>query len=626
MQRLNHLHTTGWKQARHRWSALCVALIAIAGAVVYSNSFNVQFIMDDHPVISLYGPMELLEIILHGGMRRTADVTFSLNHHLHGTEVTGYHLVNLIIHNAAAITLYFFTGTSLGVLLANREQTPERSVFIERFMPLAVALLFVTHPVQTQAVTYIVQRYTSLATLFYLLSALFFIKFRLSRNEGDGPRRTGLLACACLISGILAVTSKQIAFTLPLMLIFLELFLFNGRMLNRTFYAVCGTLLFTVLAATLATWHDRPLADFLTSIDHATSEDNLTSRWTYFLTQTRVVAAYLGLLCLPVGQSIFHEVPEYTTLFSLPVICSMILHISLAAAAVVFYRISKRHLTIGNKNYGALLRITALGITWFYVSMLVESSIFPITDVMFEHRIYLPSAGFFLAVLSCLALIAERYRHLTSAVWVLFVLVSITFGGMTLARNHIWSDSMRLWQDTATKAPNKDLVLTNLAGEYMKQNMHHKALPLFVKALETSPYYMTTTKVYLGLTLQYLDIDGSRFTTGEEIVNIRELKGRAELGKADEFKLQSVMYNNLGLAHEFLGNPTKSKEHYRSALKYNPDYDLAWFNLGLLAAAEGDKGLGISALTQLKRLKSPQEQHLLKILVAPPTTPKTPKT
>jgi len=579
--------------------------------------------MDDHPIISLYGPMELLEIVLHGGTRRTVDATFSLNYHLHGTEVAGYHLVNLAIHITAAIALFFLVRSSLSVLLGNHDQTLSKPVFIERFMPLAVAMLFVTHPIQTQAVTYIVQRYTSLATLFYLVSALAFIKFRLSWDKGGGwHRRSILLGCACLISALLAVTSKQIAFTLPVMLIILELFLFNGRMLNRRFYAVCGAIIFIVLAAALATWHDRSLADFLTSIDHATSEDNLTSRWTYCLTQTRVVAAYLGLLCLPLGQSIFHEVAEYTTLFSTPVICSLLLHTSLAAVAVIFYRMSKTD----QHEQGALLRLAALGITWFYVSMLVESSFFPITDLMFEHRIYLPSAGFFLAVVSCLALIAERYRHLTRAVWGGFALLSITFGGMTLARNHVWSDSMRLWQDTATKAPNKDLVLTNLAGEYMKQNMPKKALPLFVKALEISPYYMTTTKVYLGLTLQYLDIDGSRFTTGEEIVNVRELKGRAKLGQADEYKLQAIMYNNLGLAREYLGEPAKAKEHYRSALTINPEYDLAWLNLGLLAAGEGDKGLAVSALTQLKRLKSTKEQHLERILITPAAPPKTPKT
>lgn len=583
--------------------------------------------MDDHPVISLYGPMELLEIILHGGTRRTVDATFALNYHLHGTEVAGYHLVNLTIHITAAIALFFMVRSSLSVLFGNHEHTLKKSVFIERFLPLAVAMLFVTHPIQTQAVTYIVQRYTSLATLFYLVSTLSFIKFRQSWDKGnEWNRRTILLACGCLISCLLAVTSKQISFTLPVMLVSVELFLFNGRLLNRTFYIVCGALFVAVLLATITIWHERSLADFLTSIDHATSEDNLTSRWTYFLTQTRVVAEYLGLLCLPVGQSIFHEVPEETTLLSLPVICSMVLHLALAATAYIFHGISKRHFTAGNINRGALLRLAVLGITWFYVSMLVESSFFPITDLMFEHRIYLPSAGFFLAMASSAALLVERHPRLTMFAWGFIILISITLGGMTLARNYVWNDSMRFWQETARQAPNKDLVLTNLAGEYMKQNMPGKALPLFVKALEASPYYMTTTKVYLGLTLQYLDIDGSRFTTGEEIVNVRELKGRAKLEKTDEYKLQAIMYNNLGLAHEYLGNPGKSKEHYRAALKYNPNYDLAWFNLGLRAAAEGDKGLGISALTELKRLKSPKEQHLLRILVSPPPEPKIPKT
>jgi protein O-mannosyl-transferase len=608
-------HHTWRTELSQRWQMLHIALIVLAGAVGYSNSLHVQYVLDDYPVISLIGPMDILNVLLHGGARRVADATFALNYHLHGLQVVGYHLVNLAIHLAASITLYFVVVSALDALLSCRECATEESGFVERFMPLAVALLFVVHPVQTQAVTYIVQRYTSLATLFYLLSVLCFIKARLACEKSGTHRHALLLGGASLAAGILAVGSKQIAFTLPLMLLVLEQFLFRGRLLSRRFYIACGTSIILALAFVLIAWHDRSLHDILVSLHHATSENHYTSRLTYGLTQTRVVATYLRLLCLPLGQSLFHDVRPSTTLFSLPVIASLVLHISLIMLAALLYRASGRRLHSGAHLQGALQRLTALGIVWFYIALLVESSIFPILDLIFEHRIYLPSVGFFLATAAGTALVSHGRRAPAKATWCLLAVLCLALTGLTFARNLVWSDTLLLWQDTVEKAPDTDLALSNLAGEYMKRYKPDKALPLFVRALELNPYYLISTKVHLGMALKWFTIDRALFTTGEEVVDIRTLRGKAELGAGDETRLQYIMYNNLGLANECLGEPVKAKEHYFSALKINPDYDLAWYNLGLLSTKMGDQGLAVSAMLQLKKLNPALAESLAKALV-----------
>lgn len=597
-------------------------LIVLAGVAGYLNSLHGQFILDDYPVISLQGPMKIGDILLHGGPRRVADATFALNYHLHGLQVVGYHLVNLAIHLAAAITLYCVVFSAQEALLSGSASDGEDSRFAVRFVPLAAALLFVSHPVQTQAVTYIVQRYTSLATLWYLLSVLCFIRARHAWERHGSPRHALLFGGASLVTGLCAAGSKQIAYTLPLILIMLERFLFQGRLLTRRFYLAGGTLILLVLAATLAAWHDRSLHDILNTLHRATSEDHFTSRLTYGLTQTRVVTIYLRLLCLPFGQSLFHDIATSNSLFSLPVIASLALHLSLLTAAVLLYRASGRRLNSGDRLPGALQRLAALGIVWFYSALLIESSIFPIQDVIFEHRIYLPSAGFFLAVAAVTAFVAHKRNGFTKAAWCLLVVTSILMTGLTFARNRIWSDPLLLWQDTAQKAPNKDLALSNLAGEYMKRYKPDKAIPLFVKALEINPYYLTSTKVHLGMALNWLTIDRARYTTGEEVVDIRNQRGRVELGEKDETRLQYIMHNNMGLAYEYLDNPEKAKEHYFSALKINATYDLAWYNLGLLSAQTGDKGLAISSLGQLKRLNPSLAESLSSNLVhqqqAPP--------
>lgn len=592
------MRNTGDSLYRNHGRILHLALIALAGMVVYSNTFHVQFVLDDYAGISFHGPRDYLETLLHGSPRRVADLTIAINYRLHGMQVAGYHLVNLAIHLSASITLYFLINSALAAL---RQSSPHHDSadaetdFVDRFIPLAVALLFTLHPVQTQAVTYIIQRYTSLATLFYLLAALLFIRARLAHERSGSCTQTLLLGGGTLVAGLLALGSKQIAATLPLMLIALEIFLFRGRLISRRFFMGCAALFIIASGILLLAWHERSFDAIIAALHEVTAEDRYIGRTTYFLTQTRVVATYLRLLCLPIGQSLFYDYPVYKTLLSLPVIASLALHISLITAAGFLLRRSGRNLGTDSHRQAELQRLAALGIAWFYVAMIVESSIFPITDRIFEHRIYLPSSGFFLTVAAGTAYAVHSRR----AAWALLTAACLALGGLTVARNQIWSDSLLLWQDTARKAPNKDLALANLAGEYMKLNMPEKALPLFVRSLELNPDFHARTKVSLGKALQYLNTDVLRYSTGEELASY----GTGEITRDDRNRLESILYNNLGLAYEYLGEPLKARESYRAALRIDPAYDRAWYNLGLLSIQTRDQQQAANALIQLKKLK-----------------------
>jgi tetratricopeptide (TPR) repeat protein len=588
------------------WRLFQIALILLAGALVYANTLHVPYVLDDYWAVTPYGEKSLLKILLHGGSRRVADATFALNYNLHGLEEAGYHMVNISIHLAAAITLYFATISALAALRGSYPATvgaaPESSN-IEHFVPLAAALLFAVHPLQTQAVTYLIQRYTSLATFLYLLSALAFIRARLVHERGGSFSCILLPGAACLAAGLLAIGSKQIAATLPLVLIFLELSLFRGRLLNRRFFILCAAAAIVALAILLVSWQVTSLDGFLVALNNATTEHRILSRATYLLTETRVVATYLRLLCLPFGQSLLHDYPLSTTLFSPKVVASIALHISLLATAAFLFRFSGSNLRNGQTEKGCLQRLAALGIVWFYVTLAVESSIFPITDVIFEHRVYLPSAGFFLTVIATAALTLDISRTGLKRAWKLLALVSIVLSSLTVARNQVWGDSLTLWQDTVKKAPGKDLARANLAGEYMKLNMPDKALPHFVRALELNPDFHPQTKVYLGMTLQRLNVDTTRFTTGEELLHL-ERSGKGEVKQEDRGRLEAVLRNNLGLAYEIMGQPGKVGESYQAALRANPEYDLAWYNLGLMSIRSGDKAQAERALSKLKVLNA----------------------
>jgi hypothetical protein len=586
-----------------------IALIILAGAVVYANSLHVQFVLDDYAGISFHGPREFLQILLHGGSRRVVDLTIALNYHMHGLQVVGYHLVNLVVHLSAALTLYFLLVSSLTAL---RQTFPDQSPdeietgFIDRFVPLAVALLFVLHPLQTQAVTYIIQRYTSLATLFYLLSALFFIRARLTFERSGTHMYPILLGGLSLLAAFLAFGSKQTATTLPLMLLTLEITLFRGRLLNRRFYIAGGALALLATGVLLTTWHDRPLDDAFAILNNATAEDRYVGRTTYFLTQVRVVATYLRLLCLPLGQSLFYDYPVYKTLFSLPVIAALTLHISLIAAAVLLFRKSGRNLRTGSYRQGELQRLAALGVAWFYIAMIVESSIFPITDIIFEHRVYLPSVGFFLATATGTAYLVRNRK----VAWALLVTVSLALGGLTIARNNLWRDTLTLWQYTVRKAPNRYLAVANLAGVYLERNRPDLAVPAYVRAIELNPGLHISVQMRLGEALQRLHLYDGRFTIGREYFRAVQPGGSGGQDFGNFGKQGGVLFNNLGLAYEHLGKVDLAKKAYRDALWANPDYELAWYNLGMLAKQAGDGGLAVKALMELKRLSPPLAEQL----------------
>ncbi len=600
---------TGRSLLRKHWRTVQVALIMLAGAAVYSRTFQVPFVFDDYYCINLIGQQNFLGILLHGGPRRVTDLTFAFNFRLNGLQVAGYHLVNLAVHLAAAVALYFLVTSSLAALRNSFSRQTETG-FVDRFVPLAVALLFVVHPVQTQAVTYIIQRYTSLTTLFYLLSALFFIRTRLAIEKNDRLIRVLFPGAIALATGLLALGSKQIAATLPLMLLVLEITLFRGRMLGRRFFFSCAALLAFVILYGIFAWHDSSLDDFLYDVHRATSEDLFTPRMTYLLTQTRVIVSYLGLLFLPLNQNLMPDSPVYSSPFILPVMSSVALHVTLSTSALLLFHTSRRHLMSHDLSKGTLQRLFCLGIAWFYIAMIVESSVFPIRDVIFEHRVYLPSAGFFIGIASLAALLLNGWGLRYRLAYPIIASVCLALGGLTIARNQVWNSPLTLWHDTVRKSPNKFLAQAFLGSEYLARNKPDKALPFIVRAIELKPGIDPSTILDLGKSLQGLPIDPSRFTTGKEFVSAGKIPGTVELDYRNLAAWESSLSNNMGLAYEYLGNPAAARDAYRNALWANPDYDLALYNLGLLAKKTGDEGQAVIALRELQRLKSAMADRL----------------
>ena len=305
-----------------------ILLLALMGLLAYSNTFEVPFQFDDKPNIVINPIIKDLRYFLETEKakmftgkneypaftrRYIGHLTFALNYKIHGLDVTGYHVFNLFIHVLNAILLYWF------VVLTFRTPKLKGSPLGDSSRPIALfaALLFVSHPMQTQAVTYIVQRLTSLATLFYMLSLVLYIKTRLKTEQQSSKTGAFLLYFFSVVSALLAMKTKEIAFTLPLVIALYECMFFRGKIKRRLIYLIPLLLTMLIIPLTyigLYSGMDRPVGEMIHDADRATTIRDI-SRVDYLVTEFRVIVTYLRLLVLPVNQSVNYAPTLYRSFF-----------------------------------------------------------------------------------------------------------------------------------------------------------------------------------------------------------------------------------------------------------------------------------------------------------------------
>ena len=168
---------------------LAISLMAVLTLMAYANTFHVPFHFDDDPNIvfnasthlktfSLRRVTQLIQANYKESLRVFAYFTFALNYYFGGLQVFGYHLINLLIHLSCGLLLYWFL-----LLTFNLPSLKERYGTKAFSIALFSSLLFLCHPIQTQSVTYIVQRMASMAGMFYLLAMVLYVKGRLSSGR-----------------------------------------------------------------------------------------------------------------------------------------------------------------------------------------------------------------------------------------------------------------------------------------------------------------------------------------------------------------------------------------------------------------------------------------------------------
>lgn len=548
-------------------------LLVIACIVTYSNSLLVPFTFDDYaylidnPLITdfaIFSDNSLIDsykinidLKYNFILRPVTYFTFSLNHLVNGFDPKGFHVVNILIHTANALLLYLLVRQLL--VPAARDMNHGFPASSITFVSFFSAMIFAVHPLQTQAVTYIIQRFTSLATLFYLLTIVLYLSFR------STPRKSARVAfyLSALLAAICAMKAKEIAFTLPLVLVMVELFYFKGEWGRRLLGLAPFLLTMVIIPATVL-----KLSAQSGTIGHSTLEKGMNlvnfssvSAYDYAITQLRVMVTYLRLLFLPIGQNLDYDYPLYHSILEYPVLLSLMVIVAATGVGIRFFRNSLR----GDCDCPIHRRTVSFGIFWFFVAMAVESSVIPLDDMIFEHRVYLPSVGMILASVAALDMFRLKMAAGKGAAGRLAVLMPVLavigLSTATVLRNDVWKN---IWPDVAKKSPAKARAFVNHGDYLVRTGRSGEAIAWLKQAIERDP-----DNIDAHLNLGVASCDMGLFAEALAALNFVVAK------KPDD----ELAWNNLATVYARQGDFVKAVEMYQRCVLLNPGAVSAQSNL-----------------------------------------------
>lgn len=447
-------------RSSHGLAAL--ALLGIVG-LAYLNALDAGFVYDDHGSIVENHHVQWESLSLDGlrdawlrspTRRWVANWSFGLNYWLVGLDARAFHAVNVAIHALAVLGLYVL------MVQLGRRAKPAMGGRAVVALAWVAAAVFAVHPIQTQAVTYVVQRMASLSGLFCIGSLLCYVRARSS--EAGSPR---LWFAGAAASWLFAVGSKESAAAFPAVIWGYEwLFVSNS---NRRVLARMATGVGLAGLAGLGLMQFNYLDPFR---DYMYHDFSIGER---LLSQGRVFWEYTGLVLWPLPSRLvlMHEFAPSRGLFS--------------PATTVLGWVA----LLGVAGFGVASAVrrpwVAFGILWIGAALLVESSVFPLR-LVHEHRLYLPMAG--VAILLGAALTPLARRAPVALVLASLPVIAL-LGAATHARNEIWRSPETLWSDVVLKNPGHAGAHQNLGSAYLSDDRLEDALAEFERGRDADPAF-----------------------------------------------------------------------------------------------------------------------------------------
>jgi tetratricopeptide (TPR) repeat protein len=559
--------------------------------------------------------------------RPVACLSFALNWYFGKDRVFGYHLVNISIHLLTAFFLYITL-----LYLFESPNLKDRYKEIKRFVSLLAVVIWAIHPIQTQAITYIVQRMASLSAMFSILSLLFYMKARMCPIR---YKRFSWFAGAFL-AFIFAIGSKENAGTLPIAVFFLEIIFFYSptkASMKTIFRAGISTICMIIIVAVFVCYYMRGSIDEILSM-YEIRPFSLSER---FMTEARILVFYLSQLVYPIVTrfSIGHDVLLSTTLFrpwtTLPSIVFIFLLFGLALGFIRKYP------------------FFSFAVLFFLTGHLVESTIIPL-ELIFEHRNYLPSMFLFVPLGIGIKRMIDYYKiHnllMSNALICFSIALMVALGTGTYIRNLVWATEQTLWEDAMEKAPLQARPLINLASVLLNEYKdYNKGLELYQKALQLQSSEIVPCKSNISDKIGkiYMDMgeDDKAQNIFQEILNkcpnytdtnVRYYILRLLLKKrhwdAASFQAEMLLkempyylpdkhkyiFNIRGLIYLNQGFPDRALAYFRKAMKADPYFWQFRLNAGVALLEMGKYDRSRIHLNKAVQMKPDEMMPLLKLI------------
>jgi Flp pilus assembly protein TadD len=585
-----------WNPTWLRWATLgCLGFLVVVGMLLYAHTLHFPFQFDDHvylvkspfvtdtkELIVTYSFKEVANHSVTLGLgydpsvnfilRPVAYISFHLNYLLHGFEPAGFRAVNIGIHCANAMLLFLL----LTFFLRKSPKAVGLPAGTILFIPLAASLLFVAHPLHTESVTYIVQRFTSMVG-FFLLSASLLHFMSITARSRWARIALRIFAVGAMVAGML---TKESMFTAPLLIVMMHVVVMNGTFKRACWQALPHLLCMLIIPvlAVMTSFAQSGSGNIAGAMQIAASSKDPAYQFHYFLTQLGVVLEYVRLLVWPTDMNVDRQYQLATSPLQLRVWLSGTVLLAIIVAAWRHFRVYKdniRHVLI------------AAGVFWYFLRLTVSSSFVPLDDLMVDHRTYGASMGLFLVLACVMDLVRTEWPLATGSRWTspaaLAAWVAL-LATTTLDRNEVWESETKLWSDAVLKSPNKARPWDNLGVCHYLAGRQDEAIACLVKSASLNPQhlpaYMKLGVIYnsqskfadavewsrKGLTI-FPDSSPLHYNLGVSLCGLgRVPEGLASMLSAVKYMpTHTAAHAALGQIYRHMGNPRQSLVHYRKA-------------------------------------------------------------
>lgn len=514
---------------------ISVLLIITLNIIVYANTFNVPFQFDDIRYIEqntdILEPLDINSFINTFYLRGIVRWSYAVNYYFSEFNTPPWHAVNLSLH--ISLSILFF------VILCQLYKGHARN------FALFATLLFSLHPAQIESVTYLMSRSELFATLFYLLAFLFFIIA--SRSVPSNQIKALVFLALTLACFFMGLGSKLTVVSLPIILI---LYLFVINVGDNNIWVILRRykwLLVGVFTAFLLLLIKRSFTGHGLFGVSGMAIDTY-GRWGYFMTQVKAFYFYyLKLLFFPINLNVNPDFPFLPSLWQ--TLCLLLL----TALALLYL--------VKNIKKSPLLFFS---ISWTIITLLPTSSIIPLNDLVAEHRLYLPSLGFFMAI----GLILSEWRPSSRRAKPIFCLMLlIILPAISIKHNKVWNNEIALWEDALKKSPFHARPYMNTARSYKSENMLKEAVVLYETGNKIDNTYF---EAHFNLGSIYLEL-------GEKEKAAREFKMALFLRK----NLPDA-YINLGSIYMDQGKHNEATNLFMTALRYQVNCSVCFRNLAII--------------------------------------------